>query len=128
MLTVRQFENKILDFARQGKIYGTVHLCISEEVASVGLCLALKETDYLFPTQSRHAQHLAKEAYPFRLIAELSGKEIGYCKGISGPVYIFNSRNNNFGSNGIAGEYFLVAFVCINNLNGIVTLIIKLQL
>ena len=60
MLTVRLFENKIMDFARQGKIYGSVHLCVGEEAASVGSCMALKEEDYLLPTHRGHGQVITK--------------------------------------------------------------------
>lgn len=47
MIFIRQFEYKIVDFARSGKIFGSVHLCVGEEASAVGSGYALKKEDYV---------------------------------------------------------------------------------
>jgi TPP-dependent pyruvate/acetoin dehydrogenase alpha subunit len=108
-LTARLFEEKVQQLTLEGMVLGSVHLSIGEEAASVGTIAALRKEDYILPTHRGHAQHLAKGADISRLLAELSGKETGYCKGISGSIHIFDKENNNLGSNGIVGAQFPIA-------------------
>jgi len=109
MLTVRQFENKIVDFARQGKIYGSVHLCVGEEAASVGSCFALKEEDYLLPTHRGHGQAIAKGSAINTLLAEVAAKETGVCKGRVGSMHFFDKTKNVLGGQGVLGAQFPIA-------------------
>jgi acetoin:2,6-dichlorophenolindophenol oxidoreductase subunit alpha len=109
LLLARLFEERVHKLTLEGVVLGSVHLSIGEEASSVGTISALKKEDYILPTHRGHAQHLAKGADPSRLLAELAGKETGYCKGISGSIHIFDSENNNLGSNGIVGAQFPIA-------------------
>jgi len=109
MLTVRQFENKIVNFARQGKIYGSVHLCVGEEAASVGSCFVLKETDYLLPTHRGHGQAIAKGSDINTLLAEVAAKKTGVCKGRVGSMHFFDKTKNVLGGQGILGAQFPIS-------------------
>lgn len=109
MLTIRQFEYKIVEFARQGKIYGSVHLCVGEEAAAVGSCFALKETDYLLPTHRGHGQVISKGSDIKTLLSEVAAKETGVCKGRVGSMHFFDKSKNVLGGQGVLGAQFPIA-------------------
>ncbi|MEI7615257.1 MAG: thiamine pyrophosphate-dependent dehydrogenase E1 component subunit alpha [Actinomycetota bacterium] len=109
MYLVRSFENKIFELAKKGFVRGSIHLCIGEEAASVGTCMALDKNDYILPTHRGHGQELMKGSDPTKLMAEMIGKETGICKGRSGTMHIFDKENNNLGAQGILGAQFPIA-------------------
>ncbi|MCL5770921.1 MAG: thiamine pyrophosphate-dependent dehydrogenase E1 component subunit alpha [Actinobacteria bacterium] len=109
MILIRQFEYKIVDFARSGKIFGSVHLCVGEEACAVGSGSALKKEDYIIPTHRGHGQAIAKGTDIKKLLAEISAKESGLCKGRVGSMHFFDKQNNIVGSQGILGAQFPIA-------------------
>ncbi|MCL6086856.1 MAG: thiamine pyrophosphate-dependent dehydrogenase E1 component subunit alpha [Actinobacteria bacterium] len=109
ILLIRNFEERVYKLILEGFVLGSVHLSIGEEASAVGTISALEKEDYILPTHRGHAQHLAKGADPLRLMAELAGKETGYCGGVSGSIHIFDRENHNLGSNGIVGAQFPIA-------------------
>lgn len=106
MIFIRQFEYKIVDFARSGKIFGSVHLCVGEEASAVGSGYALKKEDYVLPTHRGHGQAIARGTDVKKLLAEISGKESGLCKGRVGSMHFFDKDNNILGCQGILGAQF----------------------
>jgi len=109
MLIVRQFEYKIVDFARSGKIFGSVHLCVGEEASAIGSGSVLKKEDYLLPTHRGHGQAIAKGTDINKLLAEIAAKETGLCKGRVGSMHFFDKENNVVGSQGVLGAQFPIA-------------------
>jgi len=109
MLLIRQFEYKIVEFARSGKIYGSVHLCVGEEASAVGSGFALKKEDYILPTHRGHGQAIARGTDVNRFLAEISAKETGLCKGRAGSMHFFDRENNIVGSQGVLGAQFPIA-------------------
>ena len=109
MLLIRQTEHKIFDFARQGLVFGSVHLCVGEEATAAGTCGYLKEDDYILPTHRGHGQIIAKGADLKSFLAEILGKENGVCKGRVGSMHIFDKANNNLGAQGILGAQFPIS-------------------
>ncbi|MCL4385814.1 MAG: thiamine pyrophosphate-dependent dehydrogenase E1 component subunit alpha [Actinobacteria bacterium] len=109
MIFIRQFEYKIIDFARTGKIYGSVHLCVGEEACAVGTGFAFKKEDYILPTHRGHGQAIARGTDPKKLLAEISAKETGLCKGRVGSMHFFDKENNIVGCQGILGAQFPIA-------------------
>jgi len=69
----------------------------------VGICEALKNTDYVTSTHRGHGHCLAKGATPDRMFAELLGKEAGYCRGKGGSMHIADPATGNLGANAIVG-------------------------
>src|SRR2546429_4084119 len=65
---------------------GLAHLYVGEEAVAVGICEALRQTDYITSTHRGHGHCLAKGASPDRMFAELLGKEAGYCRGKGGSM------------------------------------------
>jgi pyruvate dehydrogenase E1 component alpha subunit len=82
---------------------GLAHLYIGEEAVAVGICEALKKTDYVTSTHRGHGHCLAKGATPDRMFAELLGKEAGYCRGKGGSMHIADPATGNLGANAIVG-------------------------
>jgi TPP-dependent pyruvate/acetoin dehydrogenase alpha subunit len=103
MLTIRKFEEKAIDLFEHGQIRGNVHPCIGQEAVSVGVCASLRRDDYMTSTHRGHGNCLAKGADPRLMMAELLGRETGYCKGKGGSMHIADFAGGNLGANGIVG-------------------------
>ena len=81
MQTIRRFEERASDDYQAGAIYGVVHCYIGEEAVAVGVCSALNRDDQIISTHRGHGHCLAKGADLNRMMAELYGRQTGYCKG-----------------------------------------------
>ncbi|HET7744592.1 MAG TPA: thiamine pyrophosphate-dependent dehydrogenase E1 component subunit alpha [Gaiellaceae bacterium] len=103
MNTIRLFEEQANDLYRSAKMTGLTHLYIGEEAVAVGVCSALRRTDWITSTHRGHGHCLAKGAEPSRMFAELLGKEAGYCRGKGGSMHIADHANGNLGANAIVG-------------------------
>jgi pyruvate dehydrogenase E1 component alpha subunit len=103
MHLIRRFEECAEDTYTRGKSYGTMHLSIGQEATAVGVCIALKDTDYITSTHRGHGHCLAKGADVGRMFAEFLGKETGYCRGRGGSMHIADPSKGNLGANGIVG-------------------------
>jgi TPP-dependent pyruvate/acetoin dehydrogenase alpha subunit len=84
MLTIRHFEERASADYLAGKIYGVVHCYIGEEAVAVGVCSALDRGDRIISTHRGHGHCIAKGADLNRMMAELYGRQTGYCKGKGG--------------------------------------------
>jgi len=101
MLTIRRFEERASDDYAAGKIYGVVHCYIGEEAVAVGVCSALERTDRIISTHRGHGHCIAKGADLNRMMAELYGRQTGYCKGKGGSMHIADFAIGMLGANGI---------------------------
>lgn len=101
MILIRQFEESVERLFMQGKIHGTMHLCIGQEPTAVGACAALTNEDKITSTHRGHGHCIAKGTEIHRMKAELLGKETGYCKGKGGSMHIADLEKGNLGANGI---------------------------
>jgi acetoin:2,6-dichlorophenolindophenol oxidoreductase subunit alpha len=101
MLTIRRFEERASADYRAGKIYGVVHCYIGEEAVAVGVCSALDRNDRIISTHRGHGHCIAKGADLNRMMAELYGRQTGYCKGKGGSMHIADFDIGMLGANGI---------------------------
>lgn len=101
MQTIRRFEQRASDDFRSGDIYGVVHSYIGEEAIAVGVCAALNRDDQIISTHRGHGHCIAKGADLNRMMAELYGREDGYCKGKGGSMHIADFGIGMLGANGI---------------------------
>jgi TPP-dependent pyruvate/acetoin dehydrogenase alpha subunit len=101
MQTIRRFEERASDDFLAGGIYGTVHSYIGEEAIAVGVCSALERDDKIISTHRGHGHCIAKGADLDRMMAELYGRETGYCKGKGGSMHIADFDIGMLGANGI---------------------------
>ena len=103
MITIRLFEEKIVDMYARGLVPGLAHLYVGEEAVATGVCANLKKEDYITSTHRGHGHVIAKGAEPKFMMAELFGKKTGYCKGKGGSMHIADVDIGILGANGIAG-------------------------
>ena len=103
MVRIRLFEEQVNELYTRALMPGLAHLYIGEEAVAVGVCEALKNTDYITSTHRGHGHCLAKGAMPDRMFAELLGKEAGYCRGKGGSMHIADPATGNLGANAIVG-------------------------
>jgi TPP-dependent pyruvate/acetoin dehydrogenase alpha subunit len=101
MVRIRLFEEQVNELYTRALMPGLAHLYIGEEAVAVGICEALKKTDYITSTHRGHGHCLAKGATPDRMFAELLGKEAGYCRGKGGSMHIADPATGNLGANAI---------------------------
>jgi acetoin:2,6-dichlorophenolindophenol oxidoreductase subunit alpha len=101
MLTIRRFEERASADYLAGKIYGVVHCYIGEEAVAVGVCSALDRGDRIISTHRGHGHCIAKGADLNRMMAELYGRQAGYCKGKGGSMHIADFDIGMLGANGI---------------------------
>lgn len=101
MLVIRSFEDTVEKLFQQGKIHGTMHLCIGQEATAVGACVPLMNEDKITSTHRGHGHSLAKGTNVKGMMAELLGKATGTCKGKGGSMHIADLDVGNLGANGI---------------------------
>jgi pyruvate dehydrogenase E1 component alpha subunit len=109
MVFGRRFELCVENLATRGVIPASVHQGIGEEAAQVGSCQALSPDDFLIPTHRGHIAALAKGADPGKLLAEILGKQDGFCGGRAGTSRLFDLNSNNLGSQAVLGSVFPLA-------------------
>jgi len=103
MLTIRRFEEKVIEYFASGSIPGFVHLYIGEEAVATGTCANLRDDDYITSTHRGHGHLISKGGDLNLMMAELFGKETGYCKGKGGSMHIADLDLGILGANGIVG-------------------------
>src|SRR5579859_5177397 len=103
MVMIRLFEEQVNELYTRALMPGLAHLYVGQEAVAVGICEALRPSDYITSTHRGHGHCLAKGASPDRMFAELLGKEAGYCKGKGGSMHIADPATGNLGANAIVG-------------------------
>jgi len=103
MLRIRRFEERVEELVFAGALSGFVHLYIGEEAVATGVCAALSDTDYITSTHRGHGHLIAKGGDVRLMMAELFGKQTGYCKGKGGSMHIADLDLGILGANGIVG-------------------------
>jgi acetoin:2,6-dichlorophenolindophenol oxidoreductase subunit alpha len=103
MVMIRLFEEQVNELYTRALMPGLAHLYVGEEAVAVGICEALRPSDYITSTHRGHGHCLAKGAAPDRMFAELLGKEAGYCRGKGGSMHIADPATGNLGANAIVG-------------------------
>lgn len=103
MTCIRAFEERVKQLFIAGEIKGTVHSSVGQEAIAVGACAALKSGDFIVTHHRGHGHCIAKGARTDRLMAELMGRQDGYCHGLGGSMHVAALDLNILGSNGIIG-------------------------
>lgn len=115
MYEIRFFEEKVFDLLGQNVIKGASHLYAGEEAVATGAIAAIERGDVIGSTHRGHGHcgaignkyadgDKARQDHWNAMMAELMGRETGYCKGRGGSMHIAEvERQNNLGSTGIVG-------------------------
>lgn len=103
MKLIRGFEEQVQALFASGQIPGLIHLCAGQEAVAVGVCSALRVSDWIASNHRGHGHCIAKGGRVDRLMAEVMGRKPGYGLGRSGTLHIFDSGHGNLGTNGIVG-------------------------
>ena len=104
MRRIRTFEDRVGELYLRGESAGSMlHLSIGEESAAVGVGTAMKHGDTFTTHHRGHGVFLARGADPNRMMAEIGGKESGYCRGKGGSMHIADMALGHLGANAIVG-------------------------
>jgi pyruvate dehydrogenase E1 component alpha subunit len=103
MVRIREFELASIDLFKRGQVKGAVHPYIGQEASGVGVCMALRQDDLIAGTHRSHGHNLAKGADSKRMMAEILGKETGYCKGRGGSMHIAAFETGSLGALAVVG-------------------------
>jgi pyruvate dehydrogenase E1 component alpha subunit len=103
MLKIRFFEEKAIELYHQNTVFGNMHMYIGEEAVATGVIKNLKKTDIVVSSHRCDGHLLAKGADPGKMMAELMGKETGYCRGRGGKMHLAAPEIGFMGANGIVG-------------------------
>ncbi len=89
-----------MDLFSQGKLNGTVHTCIGQELSAIAFAGQLKKSDFVFSNHRCHGHFISYTKEWKSLILELMGKKAGVCSGVGSSQHL---QLHNFFSNGIQG-------------------------
>ena len=109
MMTIRRFEEMVINEFHNGAIPGVVHSYIGQEAVAVAVCANLNIDDRIVSNHRGHGHCIAKGADLNRMMAELYGKKTGYCKGKGGSMHIADFSIGMLGANGIVAAGLPIA-------------------
>jgi len=120
MWEIRLFEDRVYDLLGRNIIKGASHLYAGEEAVAVGAISVLRDDDLITSTHRGHghchargasiaSSEAARQAHYNKMMAELCGRETGYCLGRGGSMHIADVEKGNLGATGIVGGNIPVA-------------------
>jgi 2-oxoisovalerate dehydrogenase E1 component len=120
MWEIRMFEDRVYDLLGRNVIKGASHLYAGEEAIAVGAMSVLRDDDLITSSHRGHGHchargaviaktEEAKQEHYNKMMAELCGRETGYCGGRGGSMHIADVEKGNLGATGIVGGNIPVA-------------------
>lgn len=103
MITIRLFEEKIVEVYGLQEMKTPVHLYLGQEAVAAGVCANLSDEDYVFGTHRSHGLYLAKGGDMNALMAELYGRRTGCSKGKGGSMHVIDTQVGVCGTSAIVG-------------------------
>ncbi len=104
MRRIRTFEERVGELFIRGLSAGSMlHLSIGEESAAAGIGSLMHKGDRFTTHHRGHGIFLARKADPNRMMAEIAGKQQGYCRGKGGSMHIADMSLGHLGANAIVG-------------------------
>jgi len=103
MRRIRAFEERTIQLFNEGQVKGTAHSYIGEEAIAAAVCRNLNDDDYIGSYHRGHGHCIAKGADLKLMMAELMGRDGGYCRGLGGSMHIADMQLGILGANGIVG-------------------------
>src|SRR5215212_6583000 len=103
---IRAFEQRLLRLLSEGRLSGTVHTCVGQELTGVAVARSLGPLDTVFSNHRCHGHYLARTRDVDGLMAEIMGRANGVCGGRGGSQHLCAP---GFFSNGVLGGFVPVA-------------------
>ena len=103
MYLIRAFDSVLPALYTKGLTRGSSHSSIGQEAVAVGACFALRDDDYITSTHRGHGHTIAKGGETKKMMAELLGRQDGFCRGRGGSMHIADFSTGMLGANGIVG-------------------------
>jgi acetoin:2,6-dichlorophenolindophenol oxidoreductase subunit alpha len=101
MWQIRCFELRAMELFEEKLIRGSVHPYIGMEAIAVGVCSALRDDDYITSTHRGHGHCVAKGLDLKLMMAEIIGRQDGYCRGRGGSMHITAMEKGMLGADAI---------------------------
>ncbi len=105
-LLVRAVETSLLDLFGKGKLHGTIHTCVGQELTGVTIGANMHRDDFITSNHRCHGHFIAATGNWRGLIDEIVGNVDGVCAGIGSSQHLYA---RNFMSNGQQGGLLPVA-------------------
>ena len=109
MWRIRAFEIRAMELFEEKLIRGSVHPYVGMEAIAVGVCAALREDDYITSTHRGHGHCVAKGLDLKLMMAEIIGREGGYCRGRGGSMHITAMESGMLGADAIVAGSSAIA-------------------
>lgn len=103
MTLIREFEKRMPLLSAEGLIRGSTHPSVGMEAVAVGVSLALGAGDTIASNHRGHGHCLARGSDPARTMAEIMGRQDGYCHGKGGSMHVAVKELGILGTNAIVG-------------------------
>jgi 2-oxoisovalerate dehydrogenase E1 component len=103
MMTIRRFEERVLELSSEGLVAGSVHPCLGQEAIPVGAVAALQPEDRVLSTYRGHGWALACGSDPAAVLAEIAQRAGGVNGGRAGSALLSNPQAGFLGENSIVG-------------------------
>lgn len=103
MIVVRRLEEGLGALHKEGRTRGPIHRCDGQEAVGVAATAMLRETDLVTSTHRGHAHYIGKGLDVYPVIAEIFGRDTGYCGGRAGHMLIADASKGMLGGNAIVG-------------------------
>ncbi|MEE4118920.1 MAG: thiamine pyrophosphate-dependent dehydrogenase E1 component subunit alpha [Paracoccaceae bacterium] len=103
MVLTRHLEEKLGEMHKAGRTRGPIHRCDGQEAVGVGATAAMADDDFVTTTHRGHAVYLGRGLDPRRVVAEIFGRETGYCGGRGGHMLVGDIETGMMGGNAIVG-------------------------
>jgi acetoin:2,6-dichlorophenolindophenol oxidoreductase subunit alpha len=109
MWQIRTFEVRAMELFEENLIRGSVHPYVGMEAIAVGVCSALGPTDLITSTHRGHGHCIAKGLELKLMMAEIIGREDGYCRGRGGSMHITAMDKGMLGADAIVAGSSAIA-------------------
>jgi acetoin:2,6-dichlorophenolindophenol oxidoreductase subunit alpha len=106
LLSIRHFEQALLDCFSQGLVAGTTHTCLGQEHVPVAMEGLLRADDHVFSNHRGHGHYLARFGDPAGLLAEIMGRAGAVCGGYGGSQHLLR---DTYMSTGVQGQSLSMA-------------------
>jgi 2-oxoisovalerate dehydrogenase E1 component len=103
MLTIRLFEERVLELRRADEFAGSIHLCAGQEAIPVGALDALRSDDRVVATYRGHGWAIACGVPLPTLMAEVCQRATGVNGGRGGSAHLMAPEHGLLGENSIVG-------------------------